>query len=87
MLQIELQAKIDADDKAAQRLRERIVEQMQRYKAAYPAETAEMDARYKSPDGDPRLWKADNAAGMSPDRQVSVPGGPGPTARPGDTTR
>jgi len=40
-----LQAKIDADDKAAQRLRERIVEQMQRYKAAYPAETAEMDAR------------------------------------------
>ena len=40
-----LQAKIDADDKAAGRLRERIVEQMQRYKAAYPAETAEMDAR------------------------------------------
>ena len=40
-----LQAKVDADDKAAGRLRERIVEQMQRYKAAYPAETAEMDAR------------------------------------------
>lgn len=40
-----LQAKIDAEDKAAGRLRERIVEQMQRYKAAYPAETAEMDAR------------------------------------------
>jgi uncharacterized protein YPO0396 len=40
-----LQAKIDADDKAAGRLRERIVEQMQRYKTAYPAETAEMDAR------------------------------------------
>ena len=40
-----LQTKIDADDKAAGRLRERIVEQMQRYKAAYPAETAEMDAR------------------------------------------
>jgi uncharacterized protein YPO0396 len=40
-----LQAKIDADDKAAGRLRERIVEQMQRYKAAYPAETVEMDAR------------------------------------------
>jgi uncharacterized protein YPO0396 len=39
-----LQAKIDAEDKAAGRLRERIVEQMQRYKAAYPAETAEMDA-------------------------------------------
>ena len=40
-----LQTKIDADDKAAGRLREKIVEQMQRYKAAYPAETAEMDAR------------------------------------------
>ncbi len=40
-----LQARIDADDKAAARLRERIVEQMQRYKAAYPAETADMDAR------------------------------------------
>ena len=40
-----LQKKIDADDKAAGRLREKIVEQMQRYKAAYPAETAEMDAR------------------------------------------
>lgn len=40
-----LQTKIDADDKVALRLRERIVEQMQRYKAAYPAETAEMDAR------------------------------------------
>ena len=34
--------------------------------------TAEMDARYKSPDGDTRLWKADNAAGMSPDRQEFV---------------
>ena len=31
-----------------------------------------MDARYKSPDGDRRLWKADNAAGMSPDRQEFV---------------
>lgn len=40
-----LQARIDADDKAASRLREGIVEQMQRYKAAYPAETVEMDAR------------------------------------------
>jgi uncharacterized protein YPO0396 len=39
-----LQAKIDAEEKAASRLREKIVEQMQRYKAAYPAETAEMDA-------------------------------------------
>jgi uncharacterized protein YPO0396 len=40
-----LQAKIDAEDKAASRLRESIVEQMQRFKAAYPAESAEMDAR------------------------------------------
>ena len=40
-----MQAKIDADDKTAARLRERIVEQMQRYKAAYPADTVEMDAR------------------------------------------
>lgn len=39
-----LQGKIDADEKAANRLREKIVEQMQRYKASYPAETAEMDA-------------------------------------------
>jgi len=39
-----VQAKIDADEKSAGRLRERIVEQMQRYKAAYPAETAEIDA-------------------------------------------
>lgn len=39
-----LQARIDADEKAASRLREKIVEQMQRYKTAYPAETAEMDA-------------------------------------------
>jgi uncharacterized protein YPO0396 len=39
-----LQARIDADDKAAARLRENIVGQMQRYKAAYPAETAEADA-------------------------------------------
>jgi adenine-specific DNA-methyltransferase len=34
--------------------------------------TAEMDARYRSPDGDARLWKADNASGMSPDRQEFV---------------
>ena len=40
-----MQAKIDSEDKSASRLRERIVEQMQRYKAAYPADTAEMDAR------------------------------------------
>jgi uncharacterized protein YPO0396 len=40
-----LQARIDAEDKAASRLRESIVEKMQRYKAAFPAETAEMDAR------------------------------------------
>jgi uncharacterized protein YPO0396 len=40
-----LQARIDADDKTASRLREGIVEQMQRYKAAYPAETVEMDSR------------------------------------------
>jgi uncharacterized protein YPO0396 len=40
-----LQAKIDADSQAAGRLREKIVEQMQRYKAEYPAESAEMDAR------------------------------------------
>jgi uncharacterized protein YPO0396 len=40
-----IQAKIDADEKTAARLRERIVEQMQRYKAAYPADTVEMDAR------------------------------------------
>lgn len=38
-----LQGRIDADAQAAGRLREKIVEQMQRYKAAYPAETAEMD--------------------------------------------
>ena len=40
-----LQARIDADDKAAARLSESIVQQMQEYKAAYPAETVEMDAR------------------------------------------
>ncbi|MEO6597467.1 MAG: SbcC/MukB-like Walker B domain-containing protein [Planctomycetota bacterium] len=40
-----IQSKIDADDKQGVRLREKIVEQMQRYKAAYPAESAEMDAR------------------------------------------
>lgn len=40
-----LQARIDADDKAGARLRESIVQQMQQYKAAYPAETVEMDAR------------------------------------------
>lgn len=40
-----IQKKIDADDKSGARLRERIVEQMQRYKAAYPAESSEMDAR------------------------------------------
>lgn len=39
-----LQGKIDADEKAAGRLREKIVEQMQRYKAAYQADTADMDA-------------------------------------------
>lgn len=39
-----LQSKIDGDEKTASRLRERIVEQMQRYKVAYPAETTEMDA-------------------------------------------
>jgi len=39
-----LQARIDAEEKATGRLREKIVEQMQRYKAAYPAETTEMDA-------------------------------------------
>jgi len=40
-----LQARIDGEDKAAVRLRESIVGQMQRYKAAYPALSAEMDAR------------------------------------------
>lgn len=40
-----LQAKIDAGNNSASRLREKIVEQMQRYKAGYPAESAEMDAR------------------------------------------
>ena len=39
-----LQARIDADDKAASRLRENVVGQMQRYKAAYAVETVEMDA-------------------------------------------
>lgn len=39
-----LQTRIDADGAAAGRLRESIVKQMQRYKAAYPAETNEMDA-------------------------------------------
>ncbi|MFC4313019.1 ATP-binding protein [Steroidobacter flavus] len=39
-----LQARIDAEERTASRLREKIVEQMQRYKAAYPAETTEMDA-------------------------------------------
>jgi adenine-specific DNA-methyltransferase len=34
--------------------------------------TAEMDARYKSPDGDPRLWKAADASGKRPDRQEMV---------------
>ncbi len=41
----EIQKKIDAEDKRVVALREKIVEQMQRYKAAYPAESAEMDAR------------------------------------------
>lgn len=40
-----LQIKIDADDKVAARLREKIVEHMQLYKAGYPAESVEMDAR------------------------------------------
>lgn len=40
-----LQTRIDADGKSAARLREKIVEHMQRYKVAYPAESAEMDAR------------------------------------------
>lgn len=40
-----LQTSIDAGDKSAGRLREKIVEQMQLYKAGYPAESAEMDAR------------------------------------------
>ena len=40
-----LQSRIDADDKSISRLREKIVEQMQRYKVAFPAESAEMDAR------------------------------------------
>jgi adenine-specific DNA-methyltransferase len=34
--------------------------------------TSEMDARYKSPDGDSRLWKAGDASGGSPDRQEYV---------------
>lgn len=34
--------------------------------------TAEMDARYKSPDGDSRLWKAADASGGRPDRQEMV---------------
>lgn len=34
--------------------------------------TPEMDARYKSPDGDGRLWKAGDASGGSPDRQEYV---------------
>jgi len=40
-----LQMKIDADDKVSARLREKIVEHMQLYKASYPAESVEMDAR------------------------------------------
>ncbi len=40
-----LQTRIDSHDKAAGRLREKIVEHMQLYKAGYPAESAEMDAR------------------------------------------
>ena len=39
-----LQGRIDADEKAAGRLRESIVKQMQQYKGAYPASTSEMDA-------------------------------------------
>src|SRR5690606_30071926 len=39
-----LQARIDADDNAASRLRENVVGQMQRYTAAYAVETVEMDA-------------------------------------------
>ncbi|MEO8137182.1 MAG: ATP-binding protein, partial [Betaproteobacteria bacterium] len=41
----DIHRRIDADDKQNARLREKIVEQMQRYKTAYPAESAEMDAR------------------------------------------
>jgi len=40
-----LQTRIDSDDKTAGRLREKIVEHMQLYKASYPAESVEMDAR------------------------------------------
>jgi uncharacterized protein YPO0396 len=40
-----LQSRIDADDRAASRLRESIAQQMEKYKTAYPAETVEMDAR------------------------------------------
>jgi uncharacterized protein YPO0396 len=39
-----LQGRIDADEKAAGRLRESIVKQMQQYKESYRAETSEMDA-------------------------------------------
>lgn len=39
-----LQGRIDADEKAAGRLRESIVKQMQQYKEAYRVETGEMDA-------------------------------------------
>jgi uncharacterized protein YPO0396 len=40
-----VQGRIDADEKAAARLRESIVAQMHVYKTAYPGETVEMDAR------------------------------------------
>jgi uncharacterized protein YPO0396 len=40
-----LQGRIDANQKAGERVREHIVQDMQRYKAAYPAESVEMDAR------------------------------------------
>jgi uncharacterized protein YPO0396 len=39
-----LQGRIDADEKAAGRLRESIVKQMQQYKEVYRTETSEMDA-------------------------------------------
>ncbi|MGH7488349.1 MAG: SbcC/MukB-like Walker B domain-containing protein, partial [bacterium] len=39
-----LQARIDADEKVAGRLRESIVKHMQKYKESYPTETSEMDA-------------------------------------------
>ncbi|MFA6092173.1 MAG: ATP-binding protein [Elusimicrobiota bacterium] len=45
-----LQARLDAEGKRRMGLREKIVQQMQAYKAAYPLETREVDSRWEAAD-------------------------------------